>query len=93
MNELVFQNKTMTFEAFINRLSDVLVPKILMAIKNPPKDRVSQNEAFRIYKQGNVRRWVKTGKLKAASKRPGKIEYRVKDLDELYNVVQDYFDV
>lgn len=40
---------------------------------------------------GNVRRWVKEGKLKPFSKRKGKIEYKVSDLQELHRREQDYF--
>lgn len=93
MRDLIFQNKAITFETFINRLSDALVPKLLKAMKEPPKQRISQNEAFRKYGQGNVRRWVRTGRLQAVSKRPGKLEFRVKDLELLHNVQQDYFEL
>lgn len=46
---------------------------------------------MRVFGSGNVRRWIKEGKLKPFSKRKGKTEYKVSDLQELHRREQDYF--
>ena len=48
--------------------------------------------AFKMFGQGNIRRWRKKGLLEPVSKRPGKLEYRVSDLRILQQRKQDYFE-
>lgn len=90
-NSVVFNGRRMTFESFVSNLASMLVPQIVKAIKSPPKERISQNEAFRRYGKGNVCRWVREGDVSPASVRPGKKEYLVAELEKLYNKEQDYF--
>ena len=51
----------------------------------------SQNQAFKMFGQGNIRRWRQKGLVEPVSKRPGKIEYRISDLRLLQQRKQDYF--
>lgn len=88
---VIFENKNVSYETFLDDLATFLAPKIALMIKNPPKEIYSQRESMRIFGVGNVRRWVKEGKLKPFSKRKGKIEYKVSDLQELHRREQDYF--
>ena len=91
MLNLIFPDKCVTYGTFINDLATALVPKLLKAMENP-SDLISQNQAFKIFGQGNIRRWRKKGLVEPASKRPGKIEYRVSDLRILQQRKQDYFE-
>lgn len=93
MNTVVFSDKHMTFETFVSNLVSLMVPKIVQAMKSPPKERISQNEAFRRYGKGNVCRWVRNGMISPVSVRPGKKEYLVIELEKLYDQEQDYFTV
>ena len=78
-----FADKCVPYEVFVVALqTDTL---------RMPSDIVSQNKAFKLFGEGNVRRWVKEEKLVPVSKRPGKIEYRVFDLKRLQERQQDYF--
>lgn len=91
MLRISFTDKDISYATFINDLATALVPKVVDALRKP-NNLISQNEAFRLYGQGNVRRWIATGRLTPVSKRPGKIEYRSLDLDILLSRPQDYFD-
>lgn len=88
---VIFENKNVSYETFLNDLVSFLAPKIALMIKNPPKEFYSQRESMKVFGVGNVRRWLKEGKLKPFSKRKGKIEYKVSDLQELHRREQDYF--
>lgn len=91
MIQLMFPDKCVTYGTFINDLATALVPKILSAMENP-SDIISQNQAFRLFGQGNIRRWRERGLVAPVSRRPGKIEYRVSDLRLLQQRKQDYFE-
>ena len=91
MIQLMFSDKCVAYDTFIDDLTTALVPKLLKAMENP-SDIISQNKAFKIFGQGNIRRWRKKGLLEPFSKRPGKIEYRVSDLRLLQQRKQDYFE-
>lgn len=91
MDTVIFSGKNMTFETFVSNLVEQIVPKIVQAMKYPPKERISQNEAFRRYGKGNVCRWVRNGMVSPVSIRPGKKEFLVIELEKLYNQEQDYF--
>lgn len=88
---ILFEDKNVTYKTFLNDLATFLAPRIASMIKNPPKEIYSQRESMRVFGPGNVRRWIKEGKLRPLSKRKGKIEYKVSDLQELYRREQDYF--
>ena len=82
---LQFADKCVPYEVFVKdlaRQTDAL---------RLPNDIVSQNKAFKLFGEGNVRRWVKEEKLVPVSKRPGKIEYRIFDLKRLQERQQDYY--
>lgn len=91
MLNLIFPDKCVTYGTFINDLATALVPKLLEAMENP-SDLISQNQAFKIFGQGNIRRWRKKGLVEPVSKRPGKIEYRISTLRLLQQRKQDYFE-
>lgn len=89
MLQLVFPDKCVSYETFIEDLSNSLVPKVVNALRMD-NDIVSQREAYRKFGEGNVRRWISKGLLEPLSKRPGKIEYKLTDLVILQNRPQDY---
>ena len=91
MLQLTFPDKCVSYSTFINDLATALVPKLMEALKNPG-DIISQNQAFKLFGQGNIRRWRKQGLVAPLSKRPGKIEYKLSDLRILQQRQQDYFD-
>lgn len=90
MLQLVFPDKCVSYNTFLNDLATVLVPKIKEALQES-SDVVSQNAAYRQFGKGNVTRWLKQRRLEPVSKRPGKIEYRISDLRLLQQRKQDYF--
>lgn len=90
METVILADKSLTFEEFVAKISEAIVKKLAKEMKNPKKERISQNQAFRTFGQANVRRWLRTNRLKPVAKRPGKIEFLVKDLEKLYSVQQDY---
>ena len=85
-----FADKCVPYEVFVKDLTREIVALQTDALRMP-SDIVSQNKAFKLFGEGNVRRWVKEEKLVPVSKRPGKIEYRVFDLKRLQERQQDYF--
>lgn len=91
MIQLAFPDKCVTYDTFINDLATALVPKLIEAMENP-SNIISQRQAFKMFGQGNIRRWREKGLVEPVSKRPGKIEYRVSDLRILQQRKQDYFD-
>ncbi len=88
--QIQFPDKMFPYEVFIKDLAREIVVQTSQAQLNP-SGIVSQNRAFKLFGEGNVRRWVKTGVLEPVSKRPGKIEYRISDLQRLQARMQDYF--
>lgn len=91
MVQIILGDDSVSYEAFLDELTDSLAPKLAAMMKKPPQTVCSQREAYRRFGVGNVRRWKREGKLKPFAKRPGKIEYKISDLKELFNNEQDYF--
>ena len=89
MVRIVFPDKDISYNDFLEDLAASLVPKIKEALLEP-NDTVSQNKAFARYGKANVLRWVRKGALSPLSKRPGKIEYLTKDLKKCQSRLQDY---
>ena len=85
-----FADKCVPYEVFVKDLAREIVALQTDTLRMP-SDIVSQNKAFKLFGEGNVRRWVKEGSLVPVSKRPGKIEYNVFDLKRLQDRQQDYF--
>ena len=85
-----FADTCVPYEVFVKDLAREIVALQTDTLRMP-SDIVSQNKAFKLFGEGNVRRWVKEEKLVPVSKRPGKIEYRVFDLKRLQERQQDYF--
>ena len=85
-----FADMCVPYEVFVKDLAREIVTLQTDALRHA-NDIVSQNKAFKLFGEGNVRRWVKEEKLVPVSKRPGKIEYRVFDLKRLQERQQDYF--
>ena len=90
MVRIVFSDKDVCYDDFLNDLADRLTPRIKEAILEP-NDTISQNKAFSRYGKANVLRWVKQGLLTPFAKRPGRIDYKVIDLKLCHNRHQDYF--
>lgn len=90
MFQLMFPDKCVTYDTFINDLATALVPKLKAAMENP-SDIISQNQAFKKFGKGNILRWREKRLVEPLSKRPGKIEYRLSDLLILQQRKQDYF--
>ena len=82
-------DKCVSYDVFIKDLALAIAPLICKQMVDGT-DVISQRKAFRIYGQGNVKRWLATGKLVPLSKRPGKIEIRINDLERCNMIVQDY---
>lgn len=89
MLSLVFPDRCVSYDTFINDLSAAIVPKI-MAVMSHPGDIVSQRKAYSLFGKANVNRWVRSGLLFPVAKRPGKVEYRYSDLQACQCRVQDY---
>ena len=85
-----FADKLVPYEVFIRDLAREIVAQQTEALRQP-NDIISQNKAFKLFGEGNVRRWVREEKLVPVRKRPGKIEYRIFDLKRLQERQQDYF--
>lgn len=88
MINITFPDKCVSYETFVK---DIAMSIVQMQSKMT-KDVISQRKAFDRYGESNVRRWVKTGKLSIYSKRPGKIEYKIQDLERCSNHIQDYLE-
>ncbi|HCY74208.1 MAG TPA: hypothetical protein DHU75_09190 [Rikenellaceae bacterium] len=91
MVQIILDDDRAAYEAFIAKLTDSLAPRLVAMMKKVPQIVCSQREAYRRFGTGNVRRWVREGRLKPFAKRPGKIEYKISDLKALFNQQQDYF--
>lgn len=85
-----FADKMVPYDVFVKDLAREMLVQMTEAQRNP-SGIISQNQAFKYYGAGNVRRWVSKGMIVPLSKRPGKVEYRVSDLDKLQQKLQDYF--
>ena len=91
MNTMIqFADKLVPYEVFIKDLARELTAQTSEALR-VHNNIISQNQAYKIFGAGNVRRWIKEGRLNPISKRPGKIEYNVFDLKRLQERQQDYF--
>lgn len=85
---LQFSDKIVSYETFINDLA----ARVVSMMKADTSDKrlfMSQAEAFRVFGQGNVRRWRRQKKIEPR-KTPGKLEYPIAQLRELSRIVQDY---
>lgn len=87
--ELVFPDKCVSYDTFINDLATALVPQLMTALSFPG-NIITQNEAYRLFGKANVIRWLREQRLSPVAKRPGRIEYRYTDLQQLQQRVQDY---
>ena len=73
---LKFADKCVPYEVFVKDLAREIVALQTDALRLP-NDIVSQNKAFKLFGEGNVRRC--------------KIEYRIFDLKRLQERQQDYY--
>jgi hypothetical protein len=76
---LSFADQNVPYATFLEDLTTVLVAK-LRDVECGTCDVISQRKAYRLFGEGNVRRWVRQMQLEAVSRSPGKIEYRITDL-------------
>lgn len=91
MLQLLFDDKCVNYETFIRDLSSALVPMLVEVLRSK-SGILSQRQAYKRYGEANVKRWKRTGALVPLSIRPGKVEYRITDLQRLQARFQDYFD-
>lgn len=89
MPELLFADKCVTYDTFVNDLARVVTKMVVDQLRNG-KDVLTQNEAYRRFGRANVDRWVRQCRLEPLAVRPGKKEYRLDDLMKLHNCQQDY---
>lgn len=88
--EIKYDNKLVQPDVFAKFLFPYIL-ELWFEHQRLSKDVISQREAYKTYGKGNVMRWKGRGELKPFSVRPGKIKYKVEDLEKLHNRFQDYF--
>ncbi len=88
MLQLQFPDKTVTYETFVKDVA--LQLSTLLQQAKEKKEVISQREAYRVYGEANVRRWLRLGLL-TVRKRPGKVEYLSSELSNCQSRQQDYF--
>ncbi|MDE6410017.1 MAG: hypothetical protein K2K81_07225 [Muribaculaceae bacterium] len=76
-----------SYDKFVNDVASRVVSLMREEAEKP--EFISQREASRIFGRANVERWRRTGAIEPI-KRPGKLEYRHKDLRKLFEAQQDY---
>lgn len=76
-----------SYETFLDDLSSRLADKLQRAAMEP--ERISQRQAYKLFGRANVGRWLAAGKV-TASKRPGKVEYIMRELRLQQSITQDY---
>lgn len=86
---IIFPDKCVSYETLVRDLA-LRIIEIQAKMSKEKRDTLSQRAAYNRYGEANVKRWVNTGKLSIFSKRPGKIEYKICDLERCYSKVQDY---
>lgn len=89
MVQLVFSDKVVTYDTFMNDLAARLA-SFLQHDRNEP-EMISQRKAYSVFGRGNVDRWRKKGLIHPCI-RPGKVEYSTKRLRVLQRTEQDYFE-
>lgn len=89
MIQIQFPDKTVTYDTFLRDLATALAPMLRDGADT--REVISQREAYRIFGEGNVRRWTKK-ELLTIRKRPGKVEYLMSELRLCQQRQQDYFE-
>lgn len=84
---LQFSDGCVSYTKFVNDVASRVVR--LMKEEAIKPEFVSQREASRIFGRANVERWKRRGLIQPI-KRPGKLEYRYKDLQKQFEAQQDY---
>ena len=87
-NELQFIDTIVSNGQFIDELATKIALKIHQIEKGQLE--ISQAQAYRMYGRADVERWVKHGKLHPCRISPGKIRYRLIDLQKLASIQQNY---
>lgn len=87
MIQIVFSDKVVTYDTFMNDLA-ARITSFLQNDKNEP-EMISQRQAYKVFGRGNVDRWCKKGLINPCV-RPGKREYSTRRLRELQRTEQDY---
>lgn len=82
-----FADKAVAYDTFLNDLAARLLGMMKQQRNDP--EYVSQRTAYKMFGRANVQRWVQAGKLHP-SKRPGKVEYPMRELRLQQAVQQDY---
>lgn len=87
MMQIVFSDKVVTYDTFMNDLA-ARITSFLQNDKNEP-EMISQRQAYKVFGRANVDRWRKNGLIHPFV-RPGKREYSTHRLRELQRTEQDY---
>ena len=85
-----FADKMVPYDVFVRDLAREIVAQQTEVLRWP-SDIISQRQAYKLFGEANVRRWVREERLVPVSKRPGKVEYNIFDLRRLQERQQDYF--
>jgi hypothetical protein len=86
--EMIFADKTVTYDQFVNELAIKIALKIHQVEKGQLE--ISQAKAFKMFGRADVERWIKKGLVKPCRVSPGKKRYRLVDLQKLANIQQNY---
>lgn len=88
MNAINFPDCTVSYEVLVKDIAAEVVRQLKEQAADP--EMISQRKAYKMFGRGNVDRWRREGKLHPC-KRPGKVEYLMKELREAQHIMQDYF--
>lgn len=80
-------DRCVTYEELLDDFALRLAP----LLRTDNREVISQREAYRIFGEGNVRRWFSKGML-TVRKRPGKVEYLMSELRLCQSRQQDYLE-
>lgn len=86
--ECVFSDKSVTLSQFLDGLATQLAIKMVQVEKGTLE--ITQAKAYKMFGRGDVDRWKKSGKLKPVRVSPGKIRYKLIDLQKLSKIQQNY---
>ena len=86
--ECIFADKSVTFDRFV----EVVATKLALKMHQIEKGQleITQAKAYKIYGRADVERWKKSGLLTPSRISPGRILYKITDLNRLANVKQNY---
>ncbi len=87
-SELVFSDKSVPFDMFVNELATKIALRIHQVEKGQLE--ISQAQAFKMFGRADVERWERNGKIKPCRVSPGKKRFKLVELQKLASVQQNY---